>query len=250
MAIPIKSSEQIEKMRKAGALVAKAHELVAKYVKEGVSTNELDGLVRDVLESNGAASNFLNYNGFPKSICTSLNEVVIHGIPSSRKLQNGDLLSIDLGCVLDGYHGDAARTLLVGDVSEEAARLAKITEQSFFVGIKLAKSGNHLHDVSKAIQSYVEKHGYSVVRQYCGHGIGRVMHEPPSIPNYKEPGDGRGPLLRSGMTLAIEPMVNVGTYKVDVLDDDWTVVTKDGKLSAHYENTILITDGEPEILTI
>ena len=250
MAIPVKNAEQIRKMRRAGEIVAGAHELVKKYAKAGVTTDELDSLVSGFLKSKGAASNFLDYNGFPKSICTSLNEVVIHGIPSETRLKDGDLLSIDIGAVIDGYHGDAARTVLIGEASDDALNLVHVTEQSFFVGIEHAKSGNHLHDVSKAIQDYVERNGFSVVREYCGHGIGRAMHEAPQIPNYKNSSSGRGPRLQSGMTLAVEPMVNIGTFEIEMMPDGWTVVTKDGKLSAHYENTILVTDGKPEILTI
>lgn len=250
MAIPIKNNNQIEKMRKAGEVVAKAHELIAQHIKPGITTNELDKIVSEYFQSCGATANFLNYNGYPNTICVSINDVVIHGIPSEQKIEDGDLVSIDLGAIVEGWHGDAARTHLVGNVSDEARSLEKVTRESFFIGIEYAKSGNHLHEISKAIQDYVESHGYSVVRDYVGHGIGRALHEAPQIPHYMPVGGGRGARLHRGMTLAVEPMVNQGDYAVELLDDGWTVVTLDGTLSAHYENTILITDGEPEILTL
>lgn len=236
-------------MRAAGHLVAECHELLAKKIEPGITTLELDSIAEKFFRSHGAYPTFLGYGGFPKSICASINEQVVHGIPDHTKLVEGDIISIDLGATLDGYVGDAARTHAVGKISDEAQRLIDVTKQSFFVGIKYAKEGYRLSDIGHAIQEYVESNGFSVVREYVGHGIGREMHEDPPIPNYGKPG--HGPRLRRGMCLAIEPMVNVGTYDVDVLDNDWTVVTKDGKLAAHYENTITITGtGDPEILTM
>ena len=202
-----------------------------------------------MIRSFGCVPNFLNYNGYPASICVSVNDEVVHGIPSKKRILNeGDIVSLDAGLIYQGYHSDAARTHAIGEVSKEAAQLINVTRESFFEGIKFAKAGNHLHDISAAIQKYAESYGYGVVRDLVGHGIGTSLHEDPQIPNFKPVG--RGIKLRAGMTLAIEPMINAGSYKVDWLDDDWTVVTEDGSLSAHYENTILITEGEPEILTI
>lgn len=250
MAIPIKNKAQIEEMRAASRLVLETHELLANYIKVGTTTLELDRLAYDFIVSKGAKPNFLHYNDYPNSICASINEVVIHGIPNKRKIKDGDIVSIDLGVVLNGWHGDAARTILVGDVSDEAKKLERVTRESFFEGIKFAKAGNHLHDISKAIENFVTSNGYSVVKEYVGHGIGRILHEAPQVPNYFSKGAGRGPRLRAGMTLAIEPMVNAGKSDITHLDDGWTVLTVDNSLSAHYENTILITDGEPEILTM
>lgn len=250
MSIPIKSNEQVDKMRKAGKMVARAHELIEKHIKVGITTNELDIIVSEFLKSNGAKSNFKGYGGYPKNICTSINEVVIHGIPDNTKIKDGDLVSIDLGALVDDFHGDAARTHLVGNVSDDARKLAEVTEKSFFIGIEYAKAGKHVHEISAAIENYVIANGYSVVRKFVGHGIGKLLHEAPQIPNYKPKREGRGSRIEKNMTFAIEPMVNAGGFDVEILQDGWTVVTKDRKLSAHYENTVLITDGEPEILTI
>lgn len=249
MAITIKSRSEIEKMREAGRLLALVHEELAKHVKPGISTKELDKIGEDMIRSFGCIPSFLNYNGFPASICISVNDRVVHGIPSKREiLREGDIVSLDAGLIYQGYHSDAARTVGVGEISPEAQRLIDVTKQSFFEGMKYAREGCHLHDISGAIEDHVVAHGYSCVRDLVGHGIGTHLHEDPQIPNFHQ--RRRGVLLKSGMTLAIEPMVNEGRYDVCVLEDDWTVVTEDGGLSAHYENTVLITDGEPEILTL
>ena len=248
MAITIKTQEQIEKMRKAGKILANLDKILAKEIKPGVSTKHLDKIAEDYIRSCGAVPSFKGYAGFPASICASINEEVIHGIPGSRILKEGDIISIDMGSYIDGFHGDCARTYPVGKISPEAQKLIDVTKQSFFEGIKFAKAGCHLNEIGAAIQKYVEDNGFSVVRDYVGHGIGKNRHEDPAVYNYKT--TGRGPKLAKGMVLAIEPMVNMGTYKVDVLDDDWTVVTRDGLWAAHYENTVLITDGEPELLTL
>jgi len=245
--ITIKSSQEIELMREAGRIVADTHRLLEKAIKPGITTKELDEIAEQYIRSQDAVPSFKGYNGFPASICTSVNEQVVHGIPSLNKLKDGDIISIDIGAIYKGYHGDAAKTYPVGNISEEAARLIRVTEESFYEGIKYAVEGNRLSDISSAIQQYVEKHGYSVVREFVGHGIGRQMHEEPQVPNYGNPG--RGPRLRAGMTLAIEPMVNAGKYHVRILSNNWTVVTADNSLSSHYENTIAITNGAPEILT-
>ena len=255
MAIIVKNNSQIELMRISGRIVAEAHEAIEKAIKPGITTKELDSLCADVIKKHGAIASFLGYEGsfgagpYPGSACISLNAEVIHGIPSLRTLKNGDIVSVDIGAYKNSYHGDAARTHIVGQVSEEDKKLVEVTKQSFFEGIKYAKAGRHLYEISEAIQNYVESHGFSIVRDYVGHGVGRNLHESPEIPNYR-PSVGRGVKLQKGMTLAIEPMVNAGTHEIYVLDDLWTVVTVDGKNSAHYENTIVITDGEPEILTI
>lgn len=248
MAISIKNSDQINLMRTSGRIVAKTHEILEKEIRAGITTAELNKLAEDYISSTGAVPSFKGYRGYPAAICTSINEEVIHGIPGLKKLKDGDIISIDIGAIINGFHGDAARTFAVGKVSPEAERLIDVTRQSFFEGIKFAKPGYHLNDISGAIQSYVESFGFSVVRDFVGHGIGRQMHEDPQIPNYKL--QNRGPRLAKGMVLAIEPMVNAGVYAVKVLNDKWTVVTKDNKYSAHYENTVLITDGEPELLTM
>lgn len=248
MSITIKTVDQIGKMRKAGKLLAEVEALIAKSITPGVTTAYLDQLAEEYIRSHHAVPSFKGYGGFPATLCTSINEEVVHGIPSSRRLKDGDILSIDMGCILDGYHADMARTYGVGEISTEAKKLIEVTKQSFFEGITFAKEGNHLNDIGSAIQKYVEKNGFSVVRVYVGHGIGTKMHEPPEIPNYKTLG--RGVRLQKGMTLAIEPMVNMGECNVRVLKDGWTAVTKDGKYAAHYENTVLITAGEPEILTL
>ena len=247
--VTIKSHREIDLMRKAGKLLAQTHEEMAKAIKPGISTWEIDKIGEDVIRSFGCIPSFLNYNGFPASICVSVNDEVVHGIPDRKRIvKDGDIVSLDAGLIYEGYHADAARTIMVGNVSDEARLLVERTKQSFFEGIKYAKAGNHLHDISNAIGDYCEGFGYGVVRDLVGHGIGTKLHEDPQIPNFRQ--RRRGIRLQAGMTLAIEPMINAGTYDVYWQDDDWTVVTGDGSLSAHYENTILITDGEPEILTI
>lgn len=246
--ITIKNEHQIELMRKAGRITALARKAAADAVRPGVTTNEIDRIVRRTIESAGAKPSFLGYGGFPGSACVSINDEVIHGIPSAeRVVQEGDIVKVDVGAFIGGFHGDCAATIPCGEVSEEALKLIEVTRQSFYEGIKFAREGNRISDVSHAIQSYVEPFGFSIVRDYVGHGVGENLHESPEIPNYGNPG--HGVRLERGMTLAIEPMVNAGVYKVKVLPDGWTVKTRDGRLSAHYENTILITDGEPEILT-
>ena len=245
--ISIKSDREIELMRRAGALTSQARALAGSMVKPGVSTLEIDHAVRDFIRSHGAEPSFLNYSGYPGSACISINEVVIHGIPDHRKLVEGDIVSVDVGAYIGGFHGDCAATFPCGRISPEAQDLIDVTRQSFFEGIKFAKEGHRLFDISAAIQQYVESHGYSIVREYVGHGVGAQMHESPEIPNYGHPG--RGPRLLRGMTLAIEPMVNAGSAAIQQMSDGWTVKTLDGKWAAHYENSILITDGEPEILT-
>lgn len=247
--ITIKSRTEIEKMRMAGKITGDALKLIEKHIKPGVSTAYLDKIAYDFITSKGATPSFLHYNGYPASICASPNDWVVHGIPGKDIiLSEGDIISIDMGACMNGYHGDAARTFAVGKISDEAQRLIDVTKQSFFEGIKYAVHGGKLGDVSAAIQEYVEKHGYSVVRDLVGHGIGKKLHEDPSVPNFGH--WGKGVKLAQGMTLAIEPMVNAGAYDVCVLDDDWTVVTEDGSLSAHYENTILIGKSDCEILTL
>lgn len=247
--IIIKSPEEIIKLRKAGKIVAQTHELLKKHIRPGITTQELDRIAEEYILKQGAIPGFKGYNGFPATICSSVNEEVVHGIPSSKKvLVDGDIISIDIGSIVDGYYGDGAKTYGVGSITQEAEKLIKITRQSFYDGIKYAMSGNRLSDISNAVQKTVEREGFSVVVDYVGHGVGREMHEDPPIPNYGKPG--RGPRLQKGMVLAIEPMVNIGTYEVKTLPNNWTVVTLDGKLSAHYEHTIAITgDGPPEILT-
>ena len=249
MAVSIKSQKEIELMREAGRLLAITHEELAKFIKPGISTYDIDKKGEEIIRSFGCIPSFLNYNGFPASICVSINDEVVHGIPRKDVIvQEGDIVSLDAGLIYQGYHSDAARTVAVGEISNEAKQLIEVTKQSFFEGIKFAKEGYHLHDISNAISAYCEKFGYGVVRDLVGHGIGRNLHEDPQIPNFAQ--KRRGIKLQAGMTLAIEPMVNAGTYEVAWLDDDWTVVTDDGSLSAHYENTVLITKGEPEILTM
>lgn len=243
----IKSPLEADKMRRAGRIVHGTFEALKPHVKAGVTTKELDTIAKEFILSQGAKPSFLNYNGFPASICASVNNVVIHGFPGSEKLKDGDIISLDIGAVIDGYHGDAARTFSVGNVSDEAKRLIDVTRQSFYEGIRYARHGERLYSISAAIQDYVEKNGFSIVRNYCGHGIGKNLHEDPEVPNYGK--SGHGIRLVKGMALAIEPMVNQGGYATSLLSDGWTVVTADGSLAAHYENTVLITDGEPELLT-
>lgn len=248
MAITIKNQEQIEKMRVAGKILADLDKVLRAEIRPGITTLDLDKIAERYINDCGATPSFKGYNGFPGSICTSVNEEIIHGIPGKRVLKEGDIISIDMGSYIGGFHGDCARTYGVGEITAEDKRLIDVTRESFFAGIAFAKAGCHLHEIGAAIQAYVEERGFSVVREYVGHGIGRHLHEDPAVPNYKQMS--RGPRLQKGMTLAIEPMVNAGTYKLRVLDDGWTTVTQDGKRSAHYENTVLITDGEPEILTL
>lgn len=245
--IVIKSSKEIELMQESGRIVALVHETIKKAIKPGVTTDELDRIAEAVITENGAVPSFKGYHGFPGSICASINDQVIHGIPGDIKLSEGDIISIDVGAFKNGYHADAARTHPVGNVSEAAANLIKVTEESFFEGLKYCRKGYRLSDVSHAIQKYSEDRGYGVVRDFVGHGVGRQLHEDPPIPNYGAPG--RGPRLESGMVLAIEPMINQGDHRVKVLDDDWTVVTLDGLWSAHYEHTVVITEDEPLLLT-
>lgn len=249
MSVTIKSAREIELMREAGRLLAEVHDELAAFVKPGISTKDIDKLGEKLIRDRGCIPNFLNYNGYPASICVSINDEVVHGIPNKHRiLQDGDIVSLDAGLIYRGYHSDAARTHAVGTISKEAQQLIDVTRQSFFEGIKYAKAGNRLHDISNAIAAYAESFGYGVVRDLVGHGIGTALHEDPQIPNFKQLR--RGMKLMPGMTLAIEPMINAGTWEVCWLDDDWTVVSEDGSLSAHYENTVLITDGEPEILTL
>lgn len=247
--IIIKTQREVEIMRKAGRIVAGAHDLVKKHIKPGITTKELDELVEEYIRSCNAIPAFKGYHGFPASICASVNEEVVHGIPSSSvKLKDGDIISVDIGTVFDGYVGDGAKTYPVGQIDNEKEQLIKVTRQSFYEGIKFAKVGYRLSDISHAVQQYAESAGFSVVRDFVGHGVGKEMHEAPQIPNFGKPG--KGPRLQKGMVLAIEPMINAGSYHVRILSNDWTVVTLDGRPSAHYEHTIAITDGEPDLLTV
>ena len=246
--IAIKTDEQLERMRAAGRITALARRAAADAVAPGVTTDEIDRIVRKTIEEAGAKPSFLGYGGFPASACISVNDEVIHGIPSRKRvLRTGDLVKIDVGAYIGGFHGDCACTVACGEVSDEAWRLIEVTRQSFYEGIRFAREGYRVSDISAAVQAYVEKNGFSVVRAFVGHGVGRQLHESPEVPNFGRPG--HGVRLQKGMTLAVEPMVNAGVWAVKVLPDGWTVKTKDGKLSAHYENTIAITDGDPEILT-
>ena len=235
-------------MRRACRITAAARALAGEMVRPGVTTKEIDKAVHDFIVSQGATPSFLNYSGYPASACISVNQTVIHGIPDNRVLQEGDIVSIDVGAYIGGFHGDCAATFACGEISSEAKKLIDVTKQSFFEGIKFARQGCRVSDIGSAVQAYVESNGFSVVRDFIGHGVGANLHESPEVPNYGRPG--RGPRLIKGMTLAVEPMVNAGSYGVRVLSDGWTTVTADGSLSAHYENTVLITDGEPEILTV
>lgn len=249
MAVTIKSEREIDLMRKSCKLLAKVHDELGQAIEPGMSTLDIDRLGEKLIRGLGCVPNFLHYNGYPASICVSVNDEVVHGIPTSERiLQEGDIVSLDAGLIYKGYHSDAARTYGVGKISKEAQQLIDETKNSFFEGIKKAKAGNHLHDISNAIDAYISKFGYGIVTDLVGHGIGTSLHEDPQIPNFAQ--KRRGIKLQAGMTLAIEPMINMGRADVEWLDDDWTVVTEDGSLSAHYENTILITDGEPEILTL
>ena len=246
--ITIKNERELASMRQACQITARARALAGEMVKPGVSTKAIDQAVHDYIVAQGAKPSFLNYNGFPASTCISVNSTVIHGIPNGYVLKEGDIVSIDVGAYYQGFHGDCAATFPCGAISTEAQKLIDVTKQSFFEGIRFATRGHRVSDISHAIQTYVESNGFSVVRAFVGHGVGAQLHEEPEVPNYGAPG--RGPRLLPGITLAIEPMVNAGTYDVRILKDGWTTVTADGLLSAHYENTVLITDGEPEILTV
>lgn len=249
MPITIKSSREIELMTEAGRILEIVHNELGKALRPGMSTKVIDKLGEEVIRSYGCIPSFLDYNGYPASICVSVNEEVVHGIPSEHRIiQEGDIVSLDAGVIYKGYQSDAARTHAIGEISEEAKKLIEVTRESFFEGIKYAREGNHLFDISAAIGKYAEDRGYGVVRDLCGHGIGTALHEAPEIPNYAM--NRKGVKLKAGMTLAIEPMINIGGWKVDWMDDDWTVVTRDHSLSAHYENTVLITEGEPKLLTL
>ncbi len=245
--ITLKSPHEIELMRRAGKITAAARALARDMVKPGVTTAQIDKAVFHFIKEQGAIPSFLHYNGYPASVCVSVNDEIIHGIPGKRVLQEGDIVSVDVGAFIGGFHGDCAGTYPCGQVDDEALRLIRVTQQSFFEGIKYAREGYRLSDISAAVQAYVEANGFSVVREYVGHGIGHQMHEAPEVPNYGKPG--HGPRLLRGMTIAVEPMVNAGTAAIRQMPDGWTVRTADGKNAAHYENTVLITDGEPELLT-
>ena len=249
MAVTIKSPREIELMREAGRILAKTHEELAKNLRPGMSTWDIDHMGEEIIRSYGCIPSFKNYNGYPASICVSVNDEVVHGIPHKEHfLDEGDIVSLDAGVIYKGYHSDAARTYGIGEIDDDAKKLIEITRQSFFEGIKFAKAGNHLNDISAAIQKYAESFGFGVVRDLVGHGIGSHLHEDPEIPNFAR--KRKGILLQPGMTLAIEPMITEGSYEVVWLDDDWTVMTEDGGWAAHYENTILITENEPEILSL
>ena len=245
--ITLKSEHEIELMRRAGKITAAARALARDMVKPGVTTQQIDKAVYHFIKSQGATPSFLNYNGYPASVCVSVNDEIIHGIPGKRVLKEGDIVSVDVGAYIGGFHGDCAGTYPCGQVSDQALDLIRVTQQSFFEGLKFAREGYRLSDISHAVQEYVESHGYSVVREYVGHGIGRRMHESPEVPNFGNPG--HGPRLLRGMTIAVEPMVNAGSAAIRQMSDGWTVKTADGMNAAHYENTILITDGDPELLT-
>ena len=249
MSVTIKTAREIEKMREAGRLLEQVHDELENFIRPGVSTLEIDQLGEKIIRQMGCIPNFLHYNGYPASICVSVNEEVVHGIPSKKRIiKDGDIVSLDAGVIYKGYHSDAARTHGVGNISPEARQLIDVTRQSFFEGIKYAKDGGHLHEISNAIAAYAEKFGYGVVRDLVGHGIGTKLHEEPEVPNFRQ--RFRGMKLQAGMTLAVEPMINMGTWEVEWLDDDWTVVSADNSLSAHYENTILITKDGCEILSL
>ena len=246
--ITIKNERELRSMRQACKITAAARALAGEMVRPGVTTGQIDKAVHDFIVAQGAKPSFLGYHGFPASACISVNNTVIHGIPGGYVLAEGDIVSVDVGALYEGFHGDCAATFACGAISTEAKKLIDVTRQSFFEGMRYAKRGNRVQDISHAIQTYVESNGFSVVRSFVGHGVGKQLHEEPEVPNFGNPG--RGPRLLPGMTLAVEPMVNAGVFDVRVLKDGWTTVTADGKLSAHYENTVLITDGEPEILTV
>jgi methionyl aminopeptidase len=243
-----KSAEEIDLVRVSSRLVAETLRILGSVIRPGIATKELDIIAEEYIRSKGALPSFKGYRGFPASICTSVNAEVVHGIPGRRVLADGDILSIDVGVLKEGYHGDGAATFAVGEISDEARRLMGVTQESLLAGVAAARDGNRVADISRAVQTVVEGAGYSVVRDLVGHGIGQQMHEEPQIPNFVTPGD--SPLLVKGMTLAIEPMVSVGTYEISVLDDAWTVVTKDGSLAAHFEHTVAVGDGGSEMLTV
>lgn len=248
--ITIKTPQQMELMRVAGELVGSTLKLLEGMVKPGITTKELDEAAEEFIRSHGGVPSFLNYEGYPASICTSVNEQVVHGIPSRKvRLKDGDIISVDCGAVVDGFHGDAARTFLVGNVAPEIRDLVKVTKECFFKGFEQAQPGNHIRDIARAVETHAVSHGYGVVRDLVGHGIGTSMHEAPEVPNFVDIRMGRGAKLVPGMAIAVEPMINLGTYRVVVLADGWTCVAKDGKPSAHYENTIFITENGPKILT-
>lgn len=249
MPITVKSSREIELMTEAGRILEIVHKELEKALHPGMTTKAIDRLGEEIIRSYGCIPSFLDYNGYPASICVSVNDEVVHGIPGEHRIiREGDIVSLDAGVIYKGYHSDAARTHCVGEVSKEAQDLVRVTRECFFEGIKYAKEGNHLFDISGAIGRYAEERGYGVVRDLCGHGIGTALHEAPEIPNYEM--KRKGVLLKAGMTLAIEPMINIGGWEVDWMDDDWTVVTRDHSLSAHYENTVLITENEPKLLSL
>jgi methionyl aminopeptidase len=244
----VKNDSQIQKMRTASRIVARTHELLEKHIRPGISTGELDKIAEEYIRSQGAEPSFKGYRDYPAATCLSVNNEVIHGIPGLRRLKNGDIISIDIGVYLNKFHSDAARTYPVGEIAPKHKKLIEVTKQSFFEAIRFAKHGNHLNEISTAVEAYVIPFGYTIVQEWCGHGIGSKLHEDPQIPNHSS--KKRGPKLVRGMTLAVEPMVNMGRAEVQVLEDNHTVVTADGEYSAHYENTFLITDGEPEIMTV
>ena len=246
--ITLKSPHEIDLMRRAGKITAAARALAGEMVRPGVTTQEIDSAVERFIRKQGAVPSFLHYNGFPASACISVNDEVIHGIPGKRVLREGDIVSVDVGAYIGGFHGDCAATYACGSISDEARRLIDVTRQSFFEGIRYAREGYRISDIGHAVQEYVEANGFSVVREYVGHGVGRKMHEAPEVPNYGV--SGHGPKLLRGMTVAVEPMVNAGVADVRQMPDGWTVKTADGKYAAHYENTVLITSGEPELLTV
>jgi methionyl aminopeptidase len=245
--ILVKSSSEIELIRESGRIVAMVHKVMKDIIKPGITTRELDEIAERIILENGATPAFKGYGGFPASICASVNEQVVHGFPSERILLEGDIISIDVGALKNGYYGDSAKTYPVGEITSKAEKLVRITRESFYEGLKFCRVGYRLSDISHAIQTHVEAEGFSVVRDYVGHGVGTSLHEDPQIPNYGPPG--KGPRLAAGMVLAIEPMINAGHYAVRVLNDNWTVVTADGSLSAHYEHTVAITDEDPILLT-
>lgn len=246
--ITLKSAREVEAMRRAGKITAAARALAGEMVKPGVTTQEIDKAVHRFIKSRGAEPSFLNYNGYPASVCISVNDEIIHGIPGKRVLREGDIVSVDVGAYIGGFHGDCAATYPCGAISDEAQRLIDVTRRSFYEGLKFAREGCRVSDISHAVQEYVEANGFSVVREYVGHGVGRQVHEAPEVPNFGAAG--HGPKLLRGMTIAVEPMVNMGAAAIRQLPDGWTVKTADGKYAAHYENTILITSGEPELLTV
>ena len=248
--ITIKNAADIEKMKAAGNIVKEALDLLSEKAAIGMTTDELDRMAEAYIRSKGAYPSFLNYSGYPKSICTSVNQQVVHGIPGKYKLRDGDILSLDVGAKLEGFHGDAARTVLIGNVPEAVQKLVEVTRECFFEALKFARPGYRISDVGAAVQKHAEEHGYGVVRDLVGHGIGQEMHEPPDVPNFTDRRMGRGAKLVPGMVIAIEPMINMGTWEVVQLQDGWTIETRDGKPSAHYENTVAITEGEPLLLTL